>query len=439
VPATRRTAAAVCAGLAVLALVLAWTAALRAPQISIFDEWTHADYAWQLAHGHLPAAGSVVAPEILADFSCRSAANGVPLPPCGQPDPPAGRYPFRGENYNFAHPPLYYAVTAVVTRGIDAAVPGQHFITIARLTGVGWLWAAMLTLYLALRRFGLPRGFAALGTALLPLCPGVLHAASTVTNDAPAALCGALALLLLARVLNGERVGWLLPTGAALLAAGTKVLNALPFLLLAAAFVVLAAWSARRGSRPAARELLLAAAGIGLAVLCVHLGWSLFQAGRGLPGWSSPVSGVHTRPLHGLPAEAVLPAAFTGFPLQDAYYLQPALDGAPVAVWARALSTVFAAAPFLALAAFARRSAGWLVGAVTLGGLLVYPVLVQLQSAVGDHRHFVTISSRYGMSLVPWAIGCLALVAWRRGALRLGLFAAAVGGATMLGAVSGLL
>jgi hypothetical protein len=289
-----------------------------------------------------------------------------------------------------------------------------------------------------LRRFGVSWQFAALGAALLPLCPGVLHASSTVSNDAPAALSGAVALLLLARVVVQHRAGWALPTVAAGLFAATKVISALPFLGLAVALVALAIGCWRRGERAAARSLLLPALGIGLAVFCVYQGWTLFQAGRGAPDWVSPVAGVHDRPIHGLPFDELLSTSFTGLPLQAGYFLQPAIDGEAVMLWARALTAAIIAAPFLAMVAFARRSAGWLVGALTLGGLLAYPLVVELQAYLADRRYFEGVTTRYGMSYVPWVLGCLALVAWHRKALRLGVALTAVGAAAMLSTVTGL-
>jgi 4-amino-4-deoxy-L-arabinose transferase-like glycosyltransferase len=100
----------------------------------------------------------------------------------------------------------------VIARVGDAALPGNSdFITLARLVGSLWLFAAMLVLYLAVRRFGARWQLAAAAAVLIPLCPQVLLASTTVTNDAPAALCGSLAVLMLARIMVQRKLGWVIP------------------------------------------------------------------------------------------------------------------------------------------------------------------------------------------------------------------------------------
>ncbi|HEX5492938.1 MAG TPA: hypothetical protein VFX70_00005, partial [Mycobacteriales bacterium] len=261
------------AWLALLVGVLVGTAVARAPTLSPFDEGTHADYAYQVAHGHIPHAGSLGAVEISREEACHgvSVPTRTRLPPCGTPDPPVG------ENYNFGHPPLYYAITGVIARLADAAVPGGHFVTAARLVGIGWLWAGAMALFLAIRAFGVPARYATAGAALLPLVPGVLYASSTVTNDAAAAVSGGVALLVLARILVRGRAGWLVPAVATFGVTATKVLNALPLLVVAAVLSVLAVVAWRRdGDQIRARALLKVVLGIGAGFVLVYQGWALF-------------------------------------------------------------------------------------------------------------------------------------------------------------------
>src|SRR5262249_37083761 len=177
---------------------------------------------------------------------------------------------------------------------------------------------------------------------------------------------------------------------------------------------------------------------IGLAVVAVYGGWALLQSMRGLDGWVNPVAGTHDRPVQGLPVAELLSTSLTGFPLQSGYFLQPSLDAQAVTLWSRALTPAIIAAPFLALAAFAGRSPGWLVGAATLGGLLGYPLVAELQVYLTTHRYFENVTPRYGMSLVPWALACLVLVGWRRGAWRLAGTGTAIGAAAMTMTVAGL-
>src|ERR1035437_5625890 len=115
----------------VIAIGLVGIVIHRAPELSIFDEATHADYAYQISQGHVPAKGSTIAPEILKEWSCHGSFNNKGLPPCKGPRLDAAQYPGLGQNYNFGHPPVYYAITGVIAGAADTALPGDsHFITL---------------------------------------------------------------------------------------------------------------------------------------------------------------------------------------------------------------------------------------------------------------------------------------------------------------------
>lgn len=430
---------AVVAGLLALTAVLVVTAVYRGPQFSLFDESTHADYAWEISHGQVPAAGDTLAPEIRQEWSCHGGIPGLVLPACGATGVPASAYPARGENYNFAHPPLYYLITGSIARVLDAAYPGQNFVTAARLVGLLWLLAAMAVLYVALRRFSASRPFAAVATAFLPLTPLVLHASTTVTNDAAAALSGALALFVLARLAVQQRLGWLVPAAATAFATATKVINAVPLLVVAVLFGLLAVLRWRAGDRRSARSIGLAGGAVLVSFLTVYGGWMAFQSGRGLPGWTSPVAGVSDRPVHGLPFNELLSTSFSGFPLTSTFYLPPAVNGQAVGIWVRLLTALVVAAPFVALLVFTRPTPAWLVGLGTLAGMALFPLAVEVQVYVSSGHYFPVIVPRYGMSLIPWAFGCLALAAsYRRE--RLGTAAVtAIGGVAMVATVTGLM
>ncbi|HEY9475138.1 MAG TPA: hypothetical protein VIS06_14995 [Mycobacteriales bacterium] len=424
---------------AVLAAVLVGLAAVRAPQMSPFDEWTHADYAWRLAHGQVPEAGTPVAPEVLQELACRGVAGYVPrLAPCGQIDPDPAAFPSRGEDYNFSHPPLYYGVTGGLARLADAVVPGPHFFVLARLVGVLWLWAAMLVLFLALRAFDVPQKYAVLGTVLLPLFPGVLRACSTVNNDAAAPLAGALALLVFARFVGQHRLGWVFPTVSALLIVATKVINVLPLLIVAVALGVLAVSKWRSEDRTMARHMVLAVAGIGAAFLVVYEGWALFQAGRGDPNWVNPVAGVSDRPMIGSPFGELVSTLLKGMSPESDYFLPMSINGGLLVLWGRALDVAIVAAPLMALTAWARRSTAWLIGAITLAGLVAYPLVVEFQVYMSTGHYFPSVNPRYGLSMEPLALACVIMVAWKRGALRLLAMGTLAGGLAVLATVGGL-
>lgn len=435
-PVRRLTAIAL--GLLALVTTLVALSVHRAPQLSPFDEWTHADYAYQISHGHLPAKGSLIAPEILREFSCHGLWTPANLPPCGTENPSAGQYPSRGEDYNYSHPPLYYAVTGVITRVVDALIPGEHFITIARLVGILWLFAAMMVLYFAVRMFGAAWQFALAAAATIPLIPLVLHGGSTVNNDAAAPLCGALALWLLGWVLVRKRTGWVLPLVLTVACTATKVLNGLPFLVVLATLAVIGIVRWRGGDVVSGRRLVILATVAVVGLLVVYKGWSWYQSGRGLAHWVNPVSGVSDRPTQGLPFNELLSTSFTGLNFVASYYLPSAINGEDVLLWNRAIAAVASAAPFVALLAFRARTWQWLVGLTALIGVLAYPLVVEVQIYLEEHHHyFPNVVVRYGITFVPFLLAAIALAADQRRLRKVSLGFVGIGAIAMIFATAG--
>jgi hypothetical protein len=400
--------------LVALAFSITLLGVLRATSFSLYDEATHVDYAWQIASGDLPYAGSQLAPEVLQEWSCRG-LNGFEdeIPPCGESHD-ASEYPLRGENYNFGHPPTYYALTAGAAALGEALPVGVTFMTAARLTGAIWLAAALVGLYGVLRLWRVPRVLSAGSAALLAAVPSVAHASSIVTNDAPGALTGVLALWVLTRVAVQEKIGWLLPTVLAALVASTKVMNAVAMLAVAAVVLGLAVSAFRAGDRIRARAMTFIAVGIGGATAAVHLGWRAFQGGRGNPDWLSPVTGVNTRPTEGTPVDEWLPTLFEGFGIAQTFWLQASLSSFAVFASARLLALIMTTAPFVNVASFPAGDRRRLVGWAALVGCAVVPLIVQVQTYANGEDYFPLISGRYGISLLPLTIGALAFVAHAR-------------------------
>jgi 4-amino-4-deoxy-L-arabinose transferase-like glycosyltransferase len=402
------------AGLVLLACTITVLGVERAPSLSAFDESTHIDYTWRVAHGTLPYAGSEITPQVLSDWSCRSQDNlADSLPPCGEPHP-AAEYPAKGENYNFTHPPTYYLITAGVTKAADLLPFDVSFISAARLTGAAWLAAALVGLYLLLRRWWAPRLLAVSAAVLLAAVPSIAHASSVVTNDAAAALAGVLGLWLVTRVAVQEKYGWLLPTVVTAFIASTKVMNAIALLAAAAVVAVLAVGAARSGDRRRALRLGGLATGVVVATLVVWVAWSTFQKTRAVDGWISPIRSAHTAPVEGLPFDEWLPNMFSTFGIVQDYWLQNALTGFAIVALVGLLKVVMTAAPFANIAAFAPGDVRRLVGWAALIGCLAVPLVVQLQTYAGDGYYFHTLTSRYGLSLLPLCIAAFALVAQSR-------------------------
>lgn len=409
----------------------------RAPQLSIVDEAAHADYAYQVSHGHVPAKGGTVDAEIRYEWYCHDLGAAVSSAGCAAgftDDFQAG-----AQDYTFGDPPLYYVVTGYLGRALSPLVPGAHdFITAGRVVGALWLFAGMLVLYLALRAFRVEQRYACLGTVLLPLCPGVLAAASSLTSDAPSALCGAAALYVLARMIVRGRTGWVLPFAVTALATGTKILNGVPMLVVGGIAAVLAAGAWRRGDRGAALRAGRVALAVAVGFCLVYGGWTVFQSGRGQAGWVNPnlADGV---PAAGSAAGDLLSNLFGTFQhLTTNYWLADDVNGESVVIWATLLGVVLGAAPFALLATSRARSWGWQLGVGTAVGISAVAVVVETQVYATSGRYFAVVAGRYALSFLPWAIACLAVVAGRRRLARSGIAFAGLGVAVMLLATTGL-
>lgn len=405
--------------------------------VSPIDEATHADYAYLVSHLHVPARGSTISPAILQEISCHRYARGAPdIPACGVQNPDPAKYPFRGENYNSGHPPLYYAITGFGARAIDKVLPGAHFISSARLVGVVWLFAGCFLLYLCLRRLAVDWRLAFAASASLALVPLVFHASSTVNNDAAAPLCGGLALWLYLRI-SERRVPVALAFALTLACAATKELNALPLLVIALLLVV-GAIHDRVNDRGDARWKLERAVAILGAFAVVHFGWQLYQSSRGLAHWVNPVAGVNTHPVQGIPFGQFLRSATSGFDWTP-YYLPTDMNTSAVQAWGHVVAAALAAIPLVVLLR-SDRSARDQLGVLCLLGVLAYPLVVQVQAVVTAHTYFPTVTDRYGLSLIPLMVAALALLinAMNRRWAFVGVVS--VGGVAMLsGAVNTLL
>jgi len=222
----------------------------------------------------------------------------------------------------------------------------------------------MPVLYLAVRRLGARWQLAAATAILLPLCPQVLYASATVTNDAPAALCGSLAVLMLARIMVQRKLGWAIPTLFSGLAAATKVLSALPMMSVAGVLMIAAIVPWREDHREEARKLALIVLGVLAATAIVYEGWIVIQSGRGLAGWKSPIEGFTGRPIAGSPVDAILSTSFTGLQIVSDYFVALQLSSTWFILWVRLLAFLAAAAPLLLLAVTRKRaverwSGGW--------------------------------------------------------------------------------
>lgn len=376
--------------------------------LSPFDEATHADYVVQVSQGRLPRAGEPLSQEVLREWSCRGSASPTLLvPPCsdGRLDP-AG-YPAGGTQYNSTHPPLYYAVTAVLAQALSE-VTGERLLQAARLTGIGWLTAGLWVLLAALRRLGASWTLGTAVAALVAVTPAVMHASSTVNNDASALLAGALVPWAALRVVQGAS-SWPLLGLVALVAAALKVVFVLA--LVPAGVVLLLHLLRTPPDRPRVLRVLGITAVVTVAAVAL---WSAVSA-AGPNGVDNPVLGINTREADRVPVAATLKNLAAAWPPVGRAFVPTGLDQPQMFLWVALVPLLFASAPLLGLAA-----AGGVTGRdVSLGavlGMLSVPVAVQLHTYAAHGYYFPNIAPRYGLCLVaPLALALASAVRGRAG------------------------
>ncbi len=380
--------------------------------MSRIDEPTHADGAYQISQFRIPARGSQIAPEIRDIWACMG-QEGYSLPDCGT-SAPAWRFPYKGQNYNFAYPPLYYAIVGFPARAV-AAMTSLNFVEAARLSGIGWLAGGMFALFVALRRWRVDPAVAIVAPLLLISFPRVLHASTTVNPDAVAPLAGALAVWLAARLFLERSHDWVLALGLTTVVALTKFITTIPF--IAVAVLVLVRVVRDKGMRRLRFRDIVVPLAIAGAILVPYLVWQAVQAGRGDPDWQNPLVGINTRDVLGLPGSEWIETLFVGFNLASDYYIQPPLDIALLVAWTRLLNMLVIGAMLATVVAFVkepeRRSLGWILGI----GAVLYPLAVQVQ-AYGNTavpQYFPNPTGRYGLSLVPVAVACIVMAATKAG------------------------
>ncbi len=107
---------------------------------------------------------------------------------------------------------------------------------------------------------------------------------------------------------------------------------------------------------------------------------------------------------------------FTGFDLGSNYYLDPVVNSPYTNSWVSVFTVLAGASSLLCIVLFGRGTAQRGIGWALLIGVISYPLFVELQTFLtsGGQLYFPAVPTRYGMSLIPLALLCLALVAESR-------------------------
>lgn len=373
---------------------------------SQIDEGTHIGYAWSVSHGHIPAKGDTVEQPILDDWACSGQSN-VELPSCGNTGD-VTKFPAHGQQYNYIHPPLYYAITGFCARVITHFARSMSFAQAARLMQVPWIILGLALTYRALRTWGLKRLYAYSAVTVIPFVPVFLNAGSAVTNDAPALACGAMLLWCAARVFKQHRCDWLPATMALLfcLMKGTFAFGFLGF--TAVMFVASVLWWYLGDTRLGFNGIISSCVTGVVSLLCIF-GWSKFQSARGASHWQNP-NLVYRPKMEGSPIWEWARTALSGLNLGAFTSAGRDMSDQPAFImWASLLAMVMiGAAGFLYFQHDGDSSHTLLLG-TTVFSILLYPTLVQIREYLESGLMFSVVTVRYGMCLVPLSLCCWAL------------------------------
>ncbi len=373
----------------VIALAVSLLHISRFSQISILDEFQHADYVERLMHFELPSLGSRIEEPTLREDACRGHQD-LAVPPCDQPVLTTDEFPGGGYQSAAAHPPGYYAVAAVAARTFALAPGKQSFVTGARLASAALTAAGCLALYALLRILFADRVVGACVALLAITAPSALHASAVISPDATAILCGAgIPALFLLRLRGSISPRWLVLAAVLL---GLSKVNNLIVLGVVAAMALGVVLAGHVSARAAARAFLL----LGLPACLTYAGWTVLSRlyATDVPG-GMPIEQMFT--VDSLDLDQVwnaLPAVFppSGGIVGDQFAI------VPFSIWAVVIGWLLIGGTFLAVANESPpvKGLGW---GVFVSAALTGPFLVITNFVLYDE--YYDIPSRYGMVLIP--------------------------------------
>jgi hypothetical protein len=237
-------------------------------QLGPLDEHAHLDIVNRILAGGYPVIGDKLMTKTRHEYACRGIETPAGFGDHGDCKTRRTRsYPERAFSYEATQPPLYYGVTAELSR----VTPGDGVDSIRRV-GAVWLAIGAVALYLTLRRFAVGAPLATVLSLAVALSPPLVLVASVVTNDVAVWSWAACTLLVVVTLVKGPqvRIPHLLAV-AAIGVVGGLVKPTAPLIALAIALAALhALWWAGRPKW----GLLLGGSLVGGALLAT-VGWGL--------------------------------------------------------------------------------------------------------------------------------------------------------------------
>ena len=386
-------------------------------RLSPIDELHHADYLIKAANGQLLRRGDVIGPEARREGACRGVdAPGFPPGNCDDESWLDGRE-FNTEEIQ---PPAYYFLTGWAARALRPFLGTSSLVAAGRMVGALWAAAGVAALWAVLALLGVSVLARWAVAVLVVTAPVVLHASTTVTNDATGLVAGG-AVLLAAVAWEKRRVPGFVVVLATVVGVSLRLTNFLGaglvilYLVLRA---VLPAAGREDRDRRTPRSSLLMAAGVAGATVVTGLAWVALGSAVARVG---PLANPNTfnQQVAGISFDVVLGQTGAAVsPFRDPY-LTPFLRTVPIRTMAQLTNWLMLGAA-VGLAALAYRgSRGESIGASAFASAVATGPLVTLTNYVFQGA-FYEIPTRYGLSLVPAfavALGLSLDKAWARVAL----------------------
>ncbi|MFU8945622.1 hypothetical protein ACLRGF_02715 [Mycetocola zhadangensis] len=179
------------------------------------DEFVYIDYLAKVPEQLVVSKGEETGQYARNYLVCNGVSTAIDPNPdlCDNGEIADSDVPFGGKSTADIYLPSYFATTWVLAQPISA-MTGADLVTAGRLVGGFWLAGAGLLIFASLRRLGFPRAFCGAMPLFIVASLPAWWSTTYITTDATALVSGALMAYLLIRYLQTRRHGWTLVAAA---------------------------------------------------------------------------------------------------------------------------------------------------------------------------------------------------------------------------------
>lgn len=393
---------------------------MRFHGVSLYDEMTHADYAYKIAYeSRIPRAVEPLADPILEEWACRPTEWNPDDTLCDMVragDAELTRFPAEGVNYNGFHPQVYYALTGWGAKLLGAAASPLTEISVfvaMRVMSAVWLAAGLVAFYAVLRMWVKNRGVSFGVTVMMAATPAIASFGMQVNPDSMAVLAGTAGLFLARQIFHGRRTV-LLTAILAFLAASTKLLAVVAIVAVVTLALLRGLVRIKKDDRE--QSLALTAPFVG-ALVGTGAAFGISETLTYLAGpatQDNPLIGLTTVKLTGPFTRPLIDTLAINTDLVSMYWLPDELDSLWWQTIARVTGIVLIAAVGILLASHAAHDPRFNLALSTLAGALTVPLVIQIRQLIVNDDYFAGVAARYAITIVPLAFACLGLVLAQR-------------------------